>query len=206
MAQRVTGWRAIFSVPAAYRLAQRAIGAPRVREAVVASLDVVAGQRVLDIGCGTGDVLDHLPAVDYVGYDLSPEYIESARRKYGDLGTFRVGRVGSDDQIENDVFDRALAKGVLHHLGDGDAAALFAEAAMALAPGGRLVTVDPCFVPAQSRLARFIISRDRGEAVRVPEAYGELARRSFDQVEVVVFDDLLRVPYTHAMVIATAPD
>ena len=43
-----------------------------------------SGMRVLDVGCGSGRALTHLaalfPASQFVGYDLSPEAIESARQ------------------------------------------------------------------------------------------------------------------------------
>jgi SAM-dependent methyltransferase len=37
---------------------------------------------ILDIGCGTGAIIDHLPEkVNYVGFDLSFKYIDYAKDK-----------------------------------------------------------------------------------------------------------------------------
>ena len=47
--------------------------------------------RLLDVGCGTGDVLEYLPQVKYTGVDISKVYVASARRRYPDRGTFLVG-------------------------------------------------------------------------------------------------------------------
>lgn len=203
MAQRTTGWRSAFSLPTVYRFAQRAIGSPEVREAFVREqLRPVPGDRILDIGCGTGDIVALLDDVDYVGYDPSEEYIESARERFGDRGSFSVGSVGSVD-LPAGSFDICVAKGVLHHLDDDAATELFREAARVLRPGGRLVTMDPVFTPDQHRVARFLAERDRGENVRRLEEYEALARTAFEQVTGQVRHDLLRLPYSHALLSCT---
>jgi hypothetical protein len=40
------------------------------------------------IGCGPADILDFLPAIDYIGFDANPKYIQEARKRYKDRGTF----------------------------------------------------------------------------------------------------------------------
>jgi SAM-dependent methyltransferase len=98
-------------------------------------------------------------------------------------------------------FDIVLATGVLHHLDDEEARELFRTAREALRPGGRLVTLDGCYVDGQSRMARYLLSRDRGKFVRAPEAYVRLARSQFEDVQASVRDDLLRIPYTHVALV-----
>lgn len=202
MAQTTTGWRAVFSVPAVYRAAQSGIGSPRVRRALVEDyLKPRVGDCVLDIGCGTGDLAEYFPDCSYVGYDLSEAYIAAAREAYGASADFLVGSVGQSSAEADGSFDLAVSKGVLHHLDDDDALSLFAEAHSALRPGGRLVTVDPCLVDGQSRVARALISRDRGNDVRSPDGYRRLAEVSFGAVRVDVRHDLLRLPYSHAILV-----
>ena len=44
------------------------------------------GDKVIDIGCGSAEVLRYLPDVDYIGIDINPDYIAFARRTYGSKG------------------------------------------------------------------------------------------------------------------------
>lgn len=203
MAERTSGWRKMFSVPAVYRLAQRAIGSPNVRRALVEEyLKPSAGDRMLDIGCGTGDLLDFLDDIEYFGYDLSTEYIEAAIRTFGHRATFLQGAVG-EAAIPDGDFDIAVSKGVLHHLDDGEARELFQEASRVLRPGGRLVTIDPTYEDGQAKIARFLASRDRGMNVRTLGDYRALTVGLFSAVEGTTRHDLLRVPYSHAILVAT---
>ena len=76
---------------------------------------------------------------------------------------------------EQGTFSLVMATGVLHHLDDERAARLYELARRALRPNGRLITYDGCFVPEQSKTARWLLSHDRGKFVRTREAYLRLA-------------------------------
>lgn len=157
-----------------------------------------SGARILDIGCGTGSLLHHLPAeVRYVGYDLNERYIATARERYGERGRFFCARVGEDVLEPDAVFDIVIAKAILHHLNDEEAEQLVSSAHAHVRPGGALVTIDPVYHEGQSRIARAIISRDRGRGVRTPDGYRRFLERLFTQVEGTLVTDLLVVPYSH---------
>ena len=134
-AEVTTGLRSVLSLASVYRFAQRAIGAEAFRETLAAEvLQVSDGDRILDIGCGTADIVEHLPDVDYLGFDSSERYVEAARQRFGDRGRF-VTAVPSE---VDDVFgDRTLvtAIGVLHHLDDDTAHEALELAETALRPG-----------------------------------------------------------------------
>lgn len=197
--------RALLAKPGVYSLFRRLIGRDAARSVYAQQhLRLQPGQRVLDIGCGTGDILQFLPPVRYVGYDVSPRYIERARRRYGGRGEFHCRAVGEDLPVPEGGFDVVIAHGLLHHLDDEGVRVLFRVARRALRAGGRLVTFDGCFTDDQSAAARFFLSLDRGRHVRDRAAYERLAHTAFEQVGTSVRHDLIRIPYTHLIMECTA--
>lgn len=156
----------------------------------------VKNNTILDIGCGPADILNYLPDVNYIGFDISKPYINAAERRYKGRGTF-LCKMLTSDAVSGINADIVLAIGVLHHLDDQGCVDLFTLANNSLKKGGRLITLDPCFVETQSRLARYIISNDRGQFVRGQQQYQELAEQLFFNVTGHIKHDLLRIPFTH---------
>lgn len=190
---------AILNIPFAYLFFQRMVGAEFSRTTYLNQYaKPVAAEKILDLGCGPADILKYLPPVNYTGLDISPEYIRSAQKQFGSQGRFLCGDVGlATIEGEQSTFDLVLSVGVIHHLNDAQATKLFELARQALGSTGRLVTYDGCFTAKQSRIARWLLARDRGKFVRTREEYLRLASPHFSNVETHLRDDLLRIPYTH---------
>lgn len=175
MAQITSGVRAILNHPRVYHSVQAALGAHRGRTELVRDfIRARPGDVVLDIGCGPAEILAYLPEVDYWGFDISAAYIEQARRQFPHRTHFFQKVLATEDAASLPKFDLALALGVFHHLDDETARQVLVTAARCLKPGGRVVSIDPCFEPGQNPLARFLISRDRGQNVRTRAGYGAL--------------------------------
>jgi cyclopropane fatty-acyl-phospholipid synthase-like methyltransferase len=190
----------LLAVAAGYELFGRALGGPQGRVKFVRDyVKSTSADRVMDIGCGPGMMVPFLNGATYVGFDASAEYIDAARKRYGDRGTFVCDRVSTATLDAPGSYDIVLACGVIHHLDDEEAKTLFEIANAALKPGGRLCTFDGAYVQGQSRLARYMISRDRGQYVRRAEEYPRLAKSVFPNVRMDIRGDFLRIPYTLAV-------
>jgi len=187
----------LLSIAPLYSAFQTAIGANRARARFVSEhVRFAPGDKILDIGCGTGEILGFLGGQTYVGFDPDAGYIESAVARYGHLGQFSVGGVTDPPPLARD-FDLAISIGVLHHLDDVLSRALVDLARAHLRPGGRLVTLDPVLVTGQHPVARGLAKRDRGSFVRSPDEYEAIVRGHFESVQITQHHDFLRVPYSH---------
>lgn len=190
--------REVLGVPSVYRAFDRIVGGERYRRTLADNyIRAVEGDRVFDIGCGPATILDYLPQVQYLGFDLNEKYIIDARNRFGHRGTFLCNELEAVAAEKAGNFDIALALGVLHHLVERDAIQLFHLAKRVLTPSGRLITIDGCYLTEQSRFVRYLLANDRGQHVRWQQGYLDLARGAFQNVQVSICNNLLRIPYTH---------
>ncbi len=202
-----SGLKKILTLSWAYTLFKRALGNRRAYEWMNREFwHAQPGQKVVDIGCGPGIVLRFLPAdIDYVGFDVSEEYIRHARETHaGDpRRTFLVGNSEAFiEQLPASMAnaDLVLINGVLHHLDDDEAITALRLARACLAPGGRLVSYENCLLRSQALLARWIVGKDRGRNLRYESEWKALFSRVFDDFDTHILTGLLRIPYTHIVV------
>ena len=122
---------------------------PAIRETTLELGEVMPGQKLLDVGCGTGTLAILAkakagPDGEVHGIDASPEMIEVACRKADKAGAdvrFQVGLI-EDIPFPDDQFDLVLSSFMLHHLPDDLKREGFAEIYRVLKPGGHFLTVD----------------------------------------------------------------
>ena len=156
-------------VPFLYNVFQAAVGGNALRRRLIQNhARARPGNKVIDIGCGSAQALQSLPDVEYLGLDINPDYIAFAKRTYGDKGTFVVGDTRSlwGDSRFNDADIVIIAVSVLHHLDYEEAADCIQFAYKALKRGGRFIFHDPCWIPNQGVVSRYIMSHDRGRNIR----------------------------------------
>ncbi len=116
-----------------------------VEEAIRAALADKPFRSLLDLGTGTGRMLELFgPAIERgLGLDLSLDMLSLARARLDRAGlrhcTVRQGDI-YDLALPKDSFDLVIIHQVLHFLDDG--ARAIREAARVLRPGGRLLVVD----------------------------------------------------------------
>jgi ubiquinone/menaquinone biosynthesis C-methylase UbiE len=131
----------------AYDLLTRVLGMNSVYQTLVGQAELADGQRVLEIGCGTGNLTVRAkrahPATEFVGSDPDPRALSRARRKARGMAGIRFEHgYGQQLPYADGEFDRVLSSMMLHHLDDHVKAAAAAEALRVLRPGGRLHLVD----------------------------------------------------------------
>lgn len=197
MTQVTNGLRSILSHPGVYSAFQTLMGAHKARSKFVNEfIKPYRGMRILDIGCGTADILNYLTDVEYYGFDISKAYIARANTRFNGRGLFYCKELCPDELENLPSFDVVLALGLLHHLDNHAAANMLKMASQALKPDGRLITVDPCLEPGQNPLARFLIKQDRGQNVRTKSEYIHLTNAIFKSCHVQVRHQKW-IPYTH---------
>lgn len=130
-----------------YDVLTTALGVPKVHRRLIGQAGLASGQRVLEIGCGTGNLSLRAkrahPGVDLVGCDPDPLALARAQRKARDLTGIRFER-GYAQQLPypDGTFDRVLSALMLHHLDPGTKVATAAEVLRVLRPGASLHLVD----------------------------------------------------------------
>ena len=105
-------------------------------KAVAEMLAAEPGERILDLGCGTGALTADIAATgaDVLGVDRSAEMIEEARRKFPDL---RFELCDARNLPFTGEFDAVFSNAVLHWVPEANR--VIAGVARALRPSGRFV-------------------------------------------------------------------
>jgi SAM-dependent methyltransferase len=208
LAEINNGLRSILAMPFVYNFFQDLVGARRARREFVAKyVQAAIHENILDIGCGTCEILRYLPDINYYGIDISRDYIEAAKKLYGDKGQFMAEEISESMLKTLPKFDKVIAIGLIHHLNDSEAVELFQVVKLSLRSGGKFIAMDPCLTgDGQSKSAQFMINLDRGRNVRNPVDYKRLASGSFVNATAYLRSDLLNIPYEHIIIVCEKND
>jgi len=147
--------------------------------------DLSRVQRVLDVGCGPGTNTQLFNHADYLGIDINPDYIASARKRFG--RQFIAADV-VDYQIQGaQTFDFILVNSFFHHLDTDAVCRTLGHLRTLLSPTGHIHILD-LVLPERTSIARLLARLDRGQHARLLNEWRTLFSEYFD---LAVFE-----PYT----------
>jgi ubiquinone/menaquinone biosynthesis C-methylase UbiE len=127
---------------------QRLLGIGSVHRWLVDQARIQPDQRVLEIGCGTGNLallIKRLhPGAAVVGIDPDPKALARAQRKaWREALSVQLDRGFAEELPYPDAsFDRVLSALMFHHLGPEEKVKALDEARRVLKPGGSLHLLD----------------------------------------------------------------
>ena len=196
------GLRHYLKIPFVYDFFQEITGGNAWRRMFIRDyVNINPGEKVVEIGCGPGQLLPWLKDVEYIGFDPNQTYIEAATKKYGNRGLFLLGNthtLAQDPRLSQ--ADVVICCGILHHLDDEQVSHAVKFAYQILKVGGRFVCGEPCRLPDQGRLSKWIMSRDRGQYIRFEAGYRELIGGAFSSVKWTLDLKPLRMPSSNIII------
>jgi ubiquinone/menaquinone biosynthesis C-methylase UbiE len=154
----------------------RLAGVSRLHDGLADRATIQPGHRVLEIGCGTGNLLLTIarrhPDTVVIGIDPDPAALRRARRKAARARLpVRLDRAFAGElPFPDGSIDRVLSSLMLHHLDDDEKTRAMHEIRRVLRPGGQLHLVDFGGTPPKRGLSGHLFHRS-------PRLTGTLADR-----------------------------
>jgi SAM-dependent methyltransferase len=130
-----------------------------IHQAVIERLAPAAGQRLLDVACGTGAVAELAAArgADVVGVDIAPVLIEQARQRAAERGLQIEYLVGDAEALGLDSASFDLVASTCGVMFAPDHEAVARELARVTKPGGRIALA--CWTPESGLAQLFAVMR-----------------------------------------------
>ena len=132
--------------------------------------EITVYDRVLDLGCGTGELCKEFISKKYVGIDLNDLYIRYAKEKYPDyiFETMDATQL----QFSDNSFDTILISGVLHHCNNEVAMSILKEVHRVLTPNGKVIIWEDALTCSKMNIVGRVIQKlDEGEHILDKDGY-----------------------------------
>ncbi|WJW70215.1 class I SAM-dependent methyltransferase (plasmid) [Candidatus Chlorohelix allophototropha] len=154
----------------------------KTRRLIREGLQLKAGERLLDVCCGTGEFAD-VALNEYIGIDINPKYIEYAEQRFG-KGNGHPERAfvaqditGYEFSRTYGTFPKAMLINSMHHLSDAENLAVLEGIARVTTERFVIVDMDPT---PSNPLSRFLAKQDRGQFIRPLAEQIALAEKFFE--------------------------
>lgn len=177
-----------------FSLFQKLIAADRIKVFISQNTELKPGYKALDVGCGFGNLLEYLPRnINYLGVDISQDYINYAKKRYNSRGKFICTDV-TKLRLKEGKFDVIFISCLFHHLSDSEVKKLLESLQPYIKKETVVVSADGVYLENSSFLSRFFSSQDRGKYIRTKKGYLDLTKKYFSKIEYKVVSNLINIP------------
>jgi 2-polyprenyl-3-methyl-5-hydroxy-6-metoxy-1,4-benzoquinol methylase len=182
--------------PFIYKIIQSVMSGTSFRNNIIKKNITKSNLKILDIGCGPAQILEHIPQCDYYGYDIDRRSIQYAKKKYHKKNYhFYCKKFNKNELKKLPKFDFIIFFGILHHLNNKEVDEILKLCKKIMKKNSRLLTEDPIFLENQNIIAKFLIKKDRGLNVRKKKEYINLLKKHFKKIKNKVTHQFF-IPYT----------
>lgn len=196
MSQRTSTLYNFINNPTVYKIVQKIMSGTSFRKKFVKQNIKKKNLKILDIGCGPAEIIEHIPKCEYYGYDIDKRSIEYAKKKYSKKNYHffcKKFKIKELDKLPN--FDYVLLFGILHHLTNDEANKILSLCKKKMKKNAKLLTEDPIFIEKQNIIAKFFVKKDRGTNVRTKKEYLDLLEKHFKNLKSEITHQNF-IPYT----------
>jgi SAM-dependent methyltransferase len=196
MSQKTNGIYKILSFFLFYRLTQRIMSGVSFRSNFVKNFIKNKNNYILDIGCGTADILESIPNNYYYGFDISKNYINYAKNKFLNNSHHFFAEKFNQKAIKKlPKFDFVILFGILHHLSNIEINDLFFNVKKVLKKSGVILIVDPVLIKKQNFISKLLIKLDRGKNIKNFNEYNKTLKKHFKKITYKITHQKF-IPYT----------
>ena len=196
MSQRKNQIYNFINNPLIYKIIQGVMSGTSFRNSIIKKNITKKNLKILDIGCGPAQILEHIPQCDYYGYDIDRRSIQYAKKKYHQKNYhFYCKKFNKTELKKLPKFDFIIFFGILHHLSNKEVHEILKLCKKIMKKNSKLLTEDPIFLKNQNIIAKFLIKKDRGLNVRKKQQYIDLLKKHFKKIKNKVTHQYF-IPYT----------
>ena len=196
MSQRKNQIYNLINNPLIYKIIQGVMSGTSFRNGIIKKNITKNNLKILDIGCGPAQILEHIPKCDYYGYDIDRRSIQYAKKKYYQKNYhFYCKKFNKTELKKLPKFDFIIFFGILHHLSNKEVYEILKLCKKIMKKNSKLLTEDPILLENQNVIAKFLIKKDRGLNVRDKQEYINLLKKHFKKIKNKVTHQYF-IPYT----------
>lgn len=138
------------------------------------TLKRIETNSVLDIGCGSGEILKYLPkTIRYTGIDSNQYFIDYAKKKYGgDIREFICREASEIDRFITAPFDTLIFSMFIHHCSNEYVISLWDSIKESITK--QVIVLEPIITKPMDFCSKLYLSIEDGEYVKTTHELEEL--------------------------------